>query len=77
MHAKVPVADLGEEPFPPPLPPSPHLFLDQTKARRAEKIILGAAAPPPPPSNLRVWMTVPPSYLEVWIRHWFLLLGTE
>ena len=74
MHAKVLVADLGEEPAP-LSPPPPHLFLDQTKARRAEKHFFGDRSPPPP--YVRVWMTVPPSYLEVWIRHWVLLLGTE
>ena len=29
---------------------SPHLFLDQTEARRAEKIFFGDTPPPPPPS---------------------------
>ena len=39
----------------PPLPPA--LFLDQTEARRAEKILLQTAPLPPHP------------YLKVWIRH--------
>ena len=54
------VADPGE--------PPPPLFLDQTEARRAEKIVSETAPPlfskglndPPPP----------PPYLKVWIRHW-------
>ena len=48
MHAKVPVVDLGPRPSP---PPPPYLFLDQTKARRAEKIILETAASPLPPPH--------------------------
>ena len=54
------VADPGEGPGgarPPPL------FLDQTEARRAEKIFWGAPGPP----YLRVWMTAPAFYLKVWI----------
>ena len=45
----------------------PHLFLDQTEARRAELFL----RPPPPslPPYLRVWMTGPPTYLKVLIRH--------
>ena len=39
--------------------PSPPLFLDQTEARRAEKIFWRPLPFPPPP---------PPSYLKVWIR---------
>ena len=51
--------------------PPPPLFLDQTEAQRAKKILLGDRAPPlPPPPYLRVWMTGPPAYLNVWIRHW-------
>ena len=38
---------------------APLLFLDQTKARRAEKGFLGATAPLPYPF-LRAWMTAPP-----------------
>ena len=34
----------------------PPLFLDQNKARRAEKLLFGGRPPP----NLRVWMTAPP-----------------
>ena len=41
------MADLEEE----PPPPFPHLFLDQTKARRAEKIFL-ETLPPPLPKGL-------------------------
>ena len=47
----------------------PPLFLDQTEARRADKIIFWDHSPPffsgsgwPPP---------PPPYLKVWIRHWW------
>ena len=43
--------------------PPPPLFLDQTEARRAEKIFWGAPGPP----YLRVWMTAPAFYLKVWI----------
>ena len=43
--------------------PAPPLFLDQTEARRAEKIFLGGTGPP----YLRVWMTAPAFYLKVWI----------
>ena len=39
----------------------PPLFLDQTVARRAEKIFFWN---PPPPS--------PHPYLKVWIRHWII-----
>ena len=52
------VADPGEGPWHPPL------FLDQTVARRAQKIFLLLA-----PLYLRVWMTAPLPYLKVWIRH--------
>ena len=52
------VADPGEGPGPPP-----PLFLDQTEARRAEKILGGGPGPP----YLRVWMTAPAFYLKVWI----------
>ena len=45
-----------------PAPPPP-LFLDQTEARRAEKILGGGPGPP----YLRVWMTAPAFYLKVWI----------
>ena len=47
----------GEEPGGGARGGRPHLFLDQNKARRAEKIFSGD----PPPPYLRVWMTVPPS----------------
>ena len=46
--------------------PAP-LFLDKTDTRRAEKNFLGDCSPP----YLRVWMTPPPAYLKVWIRHWW------
>ena len=51
--------------------PGPPLFLDQNEARRAEKHgFLGYPSP-----YLRVWMTPPPpSYLKVWVRHWFFSL---
>ena len=49
-----PVADPGEGPREPPLPPP--LFLDQTEARRAEKNSFGDWAAP----FLRVWMTGAP-----------------
>ena len=42
-------------PPPPPPPPHTHLFLDQTKAHRAEKKF-GDRAPP----YFRVWMTALP-----------------
>ena len=38
------VADLGKGPGPPP-PPPPPLFLDQTEARRAQKIFLRSPRP--------------------------------
>ena len=44
--------------------PPPPLSLDQTKARRAEKIFLGGRPGLP---YLRVWMTAPAIYLKVWI----------
>ena len=43
----------------------PPLFLDQTKARRAEKIFWR----PLPPPYLRVGVTGAPPNLKVWIRH--------
>lgn len=47
------------------------LFLDQTEARRAEKIFFKTAPPPLPTPTptpyLRVWMN---PYLKVWIGHW-------
>ena len=51
----------------------PHVFLDQTDARRAEKKVFlkpTATPPPPPPSHhyVTVWMMGPPLYLEVWIH---------
>ena len=60
--------------------PAPPLLLDQTEARRAEKIFFGdrhPSSPPPPPSPshyLWVWMTGPLPYLKVWILHckWYL-----
>ena len=55
------LADPGEGPGGPGGPPP--LFLDQTEARRAEKIFWGAPGPP----YLRVWMTAPAFYLKVWI----------
>ena len=47
---------------------APLLFLDQTKARRAEKGFFGATAPLPHPF-LRAWMTPPPPHLKVWTYH--------
>ena len=47
----IPVADPGEGPS-----PRPPLIVDQTEARRAEKIFFGDRAP----AYLRVWMTPPP-----------------
>ena len=38
----------------------PSLFLDQTEARRSEKIFFRGRLPP---SYLRVWMTAPPRLL--------------
>ena len=59
----------GRGPGGPPPPPHhthPHLLLDQTEARKAEKKNLR-----PLPPYLMVWMTPPPPpYLKVWIRHW-------
>ena len=49
------MADPGEEPGRAEAP----LFLDQTKARRAEIKFMETASPPLP-SYLRVWMTEPP-----------------
>ena len=45
----------GRDPGPPPFI---SLFLDQTKARMAEKKNFLETPPPPPP------------YLKVWTRHW-------
>ena len=42
------------------------LFLDQTEARRAEKIFL---TPVPPPLLSKGLDDRPPSYLKIWIRH--------
>ena len=42
--SKLRVADPGEWPG----DPAPHLFLDQTETRRAEKFFLETAPPPPP-----------------------------
>ena len=47
---------------------APLLFLDQTKARRAEKGFLGATAPLPYPF-LRAWLPPPPPHLKVWTRY--------
>ena len=46
---------------------APPLFLDQTEARRAEKISLGACLPPAPLSK-GLDDPLPSSYLKVWIR---------
>ena len=51
----------------------PHVFLDQTDARRAEKkVFLKPTAtpqrPPPSPHYVTVWMMGPSLYLEVWIH---------
>ena len=63
-----PVADPGEGPGKPTLPPP--LLIDQTEARRAEKIFFGDRPPSP---YLRVWMDAfpRPSYLKVWIKYWY------
>ena len=50
-------------PSPPPPPP---LFLDQTEARRAQKIFLRS---PPPRLISGSGRTGGPSYLKVWSRH--------
>ena len=60
------VADLGEGPG----GGGASLFLDQTDARRAKKILFGDHPPPPPP-YLRIWVTS--SYLSV---YWFTYLFT-
>ena len=45
------------------------LFLDQTEARRPNKIFLETAAP----LYLRLWMIAPSTpYLKIWIRQWSL-----
>ena len=49
-------------------PALPRLFLDQTEARRAEKIWRETSSPPPP-SYLRVSMTAS-ALSQVWIRHY-------
>ena len=49
-----------EDPGEAPGGPGPHLFLDRTDARRAEKKILLDRAP----SYFRVWMTAPPPHLS-------------
>ena len=54
-----PVVDPGEGPGPAPPPP---LLLDQTEARRAEKIVFWDA-PPPLSNGLDDW---DPPYLKVW-----------
>ena len=46
------------------VPGSP-LFLDQTEARRAEKRKFHTGLS----LYLKIWMTGPPPYLTVWIRH--------
>ena len=60
-----PVAAPGEGNTPPP--PPTLSFLDQTEARRAEKVFWRPALP-----YLGLWMTgptpLPPPYLKVWIR---------
>ena len=52
MRCTAAVADPGEGPRGPSAP----LFLDQTEAQRAEKIL---ETPPPPLTFLRDWMTAP------------------
>ena len=47
-------------------PPTP-LHLDQTEARRAEKIFFGGPPPPPPSQDLDDWPL--PPYWKIWIRH--------
>ena len=69
LYGNAPVADPGIQGRGPGLPPPPHLFLDQTEARRAEKNFLRPPPPPSLPPYLRVWMTGPPTYLKVLIRH--------
>ena len=61
-HIESTVEDKGEGPGEPGSPP---IFLDQTEARRDEHCFFWR----PPPSHLRVWMTAPPPYLKIWIRH--------
>ena len=63
------MADTGEVPSP-PHPPTPFLILDQTDSQRAEKEFKTALPLPQPPSPyLSIWMTGPPPYLKVLIRH--------
>ena len=54
--------------------PLPLLVLDQTEARRAEKIVYGDRPPPPPLSQgldlFPLPPPPPPRYLKVWIHHW-------
>ena len=45
----------------------PSLIFYQTEAWIAEKSV--GDHPPPPPPCVRIWMTRPPPYLKVWIRH--------
>ena len=47
------------------------LFLDQTEARRAEKILFLETGPPPLSKGLDDQTPPPPHppYLKVWIRH--------
>ena len=53
---------------------APLLFLDKNEARRAEKMLGRPPTLPPPPSRRKkFWMTGPPPYLKVWIRHCFVL----
>ena len=50
-----------------PGPAPPILVLDQTEARRAEKIFLGDRPPTPFSKGLD---DRPHPYLKVWIQHW-------
>ena len=54
-------------------PRPPPSFLGQAEARRAEKIFLETGYPP----CLRVWMTPPPTYLNIWIRHCYHLVNLK
>ena len=47
-------------------PPTP-LHLDQTEARRAEKIFFGGPPPPPLSQDLDDWPL--PPYWKIWIHH--------
>ena len=58
LYRKSPVADPGG---------GGALLLDHTTGWRPKKFF---CRPAPPPSHLRVWMTGPFPYMNIWIRHW-------